>query len=518
MRRRLRSIATACAAVLAAACALGPNYQRPKENIPAAYRFDTAARNDAFADQGWWQLYQDPTLQSLIREALDNNLDVRIAAARVDQAHAILGSTRLQQLPQVSASAEGLRARTSRYQLIPGEPAIGNVFSADGSLSYELDFWGKYRRATEAARAELLASEYSKRDVMAGLVSSVATAYFTLLTLDEELAITQHTVATRQKFVDLTQAQHERGTVSGLDVASAQAQLASAQATVPDLQRLIGITEDQLSVLLGRNPDAIMRASQLKSMTEATVAPVPPAGLPSSLLERRPDLREAEQNLIAANANVGVAKANLFPSITLTAAGGNESSALSQLFSGPARSWSFGASLLQPLLSSQSNLYQLDLANAQKRQALLQYQKSIQMAFQEVSDALIARQKYAEFQVAQQAQVDAQRKANTIALARYRVGYASYFDVINADRDLFTAELSLSAAHLNTVLSLVQLYRAVGGGWQTEQPEKSAPGGTPDVAGVAPAASPGTARTPRAASTSPGADNAPNPGRLSFMP
>jgi multidrug efflux system outer membrane protein len=494
MRRRLHNILTGAAALLAAACALGPNYQRPKEDIPAAYRFDTATANDAFADQGWWQLYQNPTLQSLIREALDNNLDVRIAAARVDQARALLGATRLQQLPQVSASAEALRARTSKYELAPGEPAIGNVFSADGSLSYEVDFWGKYRRATEAARAGLLASQYAKQDVRAGLVSSVATAYFTLLALDEQLTITQRTVGTRQKFVDLTQAQHERGTVSGLDVASAQAQLAVAEANIPDLQRQIGIAEDQLSVLLGRNPQEVVRTGtgELKSMTEATVAPVPPAGLPSSLLERRPDLREAEENLIAANANVGVAKANLFPSIALTAAGGNESSALSQLFSGPARSWSFGANLLQPLLSSQTNLYQVDLANAQKRQALLQYQQSVQTAFQEVSDALIARQKYAELQVAQQAQVDAQRKADSIALGRYRIGYASYFDVINADRDLFTAELSLSTAHLNTELSLVQLYRAVGGGWQTEQSDKSAPPGMPD-AGVTPVASPETA-------------------------
>ena len=199
---------------------------------------------------------------------------MRIAAARVDQARALLGSTRLQQLPQVSASAEAQRARTSRYELIPGEPAISNVFSVDGSLSYELDFWGKYRRATEAARAGLLASEYSKQDVMAGLVSSVATAYFTLLTLDEQLAITQRTVATRQKFVDLTQAQHERGTVSGLDVATAQAQLAIAQANIPDLQRQIGIAEDQLSVLLGRNPDSILRteSSPLKRPTEAAIA------------------------------------------------------------------------------------------------------------------------------------------------------------------------------------------------------------------------------------------------------
>jgi outer membrane protein, multidrug efflux system len=480
------------------ACALGPDYHRPETKIPAAFRFEPTATTDSFADQGWWQIYQDSTLQGLIREALVNNFDVRIAAARIDQARATLGSTRLQQLPQVSIAGDAQRARTSADQRVPGAPPISNVFSADGSLSYEFDFWGKYRRATEAAKAELLASEYSKQDVRAGLVSSVATAYFTLLTLDEQLAITRRTVGTRQKFVDLTQAQHERGTVSGLDVATAQAQLAIAQANIPDLQRQIGIAEDQLSVLLGRNPDQILRPDnrQLKRVTEPAASPVPPAGLPSTLLERRPDLREAEQNLVTANANIGVAKANLFPSITLTTAGGHVSTALSDLFSGPTKAWSVGGGLLQPLLSPQRNLYQLDLADAQKRQALLQYQQSIQTAFREVSDALNARQKYAEFQVAQQAQVDAQRKANTIALARYRVGYSSYFDVINADRDLFTAELSLSAAHLNTLLSLVQLYRAVGGGWQIEQSGKSAPDRTPDTIGVTPDPSSTSARTP----------------------
>ena len=478
MRRALRHGAgAACAVLLAAACTLGPDYQRPEEQIPVSYRFQPDAANDSFADQGWWEVYHDPTLQNLIRQALENNLDVRIAAARIDQARATLGSTRLQQLPQISASAGVQRARSSQEQLLPGAPPISNVFSVDGSLSYEFDFWGKYRRGTEAAKAQLLASEFSRQDVRSALVSSVATAYFTLLTLDEQLAITQHTVETRQKFVDLTQAQHERGTVSGLDVATAQAQLAIAQANIPDLQRQIGISEDQLSVLLGRNPDDVLRteSSQLKRMTEPTTPPVPPAGLPSTLLERRPDLREAEQSLVAANANVGIAKANLFPTISLTAGGGNASTALSDLFTGPTRTWSIGASLLQPLLDAQRNLYQVDLANAEKREAILQYQKNIQTAFQEVSDALIARQKYAEFQVAQQHQVDAQRKANTIALARYRVGYSSYFNVIDADRDLFTAELALSAAHLNTLLSVVQLYRALGGGWQVAAVEDNAP-------------------------------------------
>jgi multidrug efflux system outer membrane protein len=460
-----------------AGCALGPNYRRPETTTPAAYRFEHDATADSVADAGWWLVYQDPVLQSLIREGLANNFDVRIAAARIDQARAALGSAHLQQLPQVSATAGATRQRTSQYELQPGFSPIYNVFSVEGSLSYEIDFWGKYRRATEAARAQLLQSAYAKQDVMAGLVASVATAYFTLQTLDEQLAITHRTVGTRQKFVELTQAQHDRGTVSELDVATAQAQLAVAKANLPDLKRQIGQTEDQLSVLLGHNPDEILRSDGEGAVPSLDHAPppVPAAGLPSSLLERRPDLREAEQNLVAANAQVGVAKANLFPSITLTALGGGISDALSSLFSGPARTWSAGGNLLQPLLNPQRNLYQLDLANAQKRQALLQYQKSVQTAFQEVSDALIARQQDADLQAAQEAQVDAQRRANTIALARYRVGYASYFNVIDADRDLFTAELSLSAARLGTLLSVVQLYRALGGGWQVEQPAAAAP-------------------------------------------
>jgi multidrug efflux system outer membrane protein len=478
--RRAASTLTcvACCASIAA-CALGPNYRRPDTKTPAAYRFEQDAGADSVADAGWWQVYGDPALQSLIRESLANNLDVRIAAARVDQARAALGSARLQQLPQIGVTADATRQRTSVYELPAGTPPVNNAFAVEGTLSYEIDFWGKYRRATEAARAQLLQSAYAKQDVMAGLVSSVATAYFTLQTLDEQLAITRRTLGTRQKFVDLTQAQHDRGTVSQLDVATAQAQLAIAKANLPDLLRQIGQTENQLSVLLGHNPDRILRGDGRAAGAGQPGAgadrpppigrpPVPAAGLPSGLLERRPDLREAEQNLVAANAQVGVAKANLFPSITLTAAGGGVSSALSSLFTGPARAWSVGGELMQPLLNSQRNLYQLDLADAQKRQALLQYQKSVQTAFQEVSDALIARQQDADVQAAQEAQVDAQRRANTIALARYRVGYASYFNVIDADRDLFTAELSLSAARLNTQLSVVQLYRALGGGWQVE--------------------------------------------------
>ncbi len=264
---------------------------------------------------------------------------------------------------------------------------------------------------------------------------------------------------------------------------------------IEGLQRQIGQAEDQLSVLLSHNPDAILRNAdgELKRMAERIPPPVPPAGLPSSLLERRPDVREAEQNLVAANAQVGVARANLYPSISLTAAGGLISTALQDLFTSQAHQWSLGGSLLQPLLDPQRSLYQVELANAQKRAALLQYAKSLQTAFQEVSDALIARQKYAEAQNQQQAEVDAERTADTIALARYRVGYASYFSVIDADRDLFNAELALSGAHLNTLLANVQLYRALGGGWQAPPQRHEArlslahPGGLNGAAGGRPA-------------------------------
>jgi len=467
-----RSLAIACAAgLLLAGCNQGPDYRRPDTKAPPNYRFASDADAASLADEGWWQVYQDPVLQQLIRAALSSNLDLRIAAARVDQARAALGAARLAQLPKVSVAAAGEKAKFSKYQLLPGEPSIGNLYDVEGSVSYEIDFWGKYRRATEAARAQLLQSDFSRQDVMAGLVASVATDYFTLQSLDQQLQITNRTVATRQKFVDLTSAQHDRGTVSELDVATAQAQLAIAEANLPELQRQIGITEDQLSVLLGHNPEAILRQplpASAPADANAMPVPVPAAGLPSSLLERRPDLRAAEQNLVAANAQVGVAKANLFPTITLTGAGGVASTALSSLFSGPARLWSFGGNALQPLIDPQRNLYQLELADAQKRQALLQYQQSVQGAFQEVSDALIARQQYAEVLKQEQAWVTAQRTAESIALARYRVGYASYFDVIDSDRDLFSAELSLAAAHLNTLLAGVQLYRALGGGWQTE--------------------------------------------------
>lgn len=461
------AVAGFAAGLALAGCALGPDYARPATEVPAANRFtpDAAATGGSFGDLAWWQVYGDPVLQGLIADAVRNNLDVRIALARIEQARAALGSARLQQLPTIGIDGGETRKQTSDYQRLPNQPRVSDSVDAEATLSWEIDLWGRLRRLSEAARADLLASEYARRGVLVELVSNVATGYFNLVSFDEQLAITRRTVETRRKFVELTRAQHDRGVVSGLDVATAEAQLATAEANIPELERQAATTEDALSVLLGRNPGPITRvAGRLPA-----AAPVPPAGLPSSLLDRRPDVLQSEAALVAANARVGAAKAALFPSISLTGLFGFVSPELSNLFTNRAETWSIGGNLVAPILDPQRNLYQLDLADARKREALLSYRKTLQGAFQEVADALVSRQKYAESQAAQQRQVDAQRKANDIALARYRIGFSSYFDVVNADRDLFNAELQLSSASRNSLLAVVQLYRALGGGWDADR-------------------------------------------------
>lgn len=470
----VRMAVAAAASVLLASCALGPDYARPDVKAPDAFRHqaDTAVK-DSYGDLGWWQVYDDPALQALLSAALANNLDVRIAAARVEQARDALGSARLAQLPQVSASAAQSRAKTSTYLVPSTVPRERDTDSVSLGASWEIDLWGRLRRASEAAKADLLSAGYARDGVMVGLVGDVANAYFSLLSLDEQLDITRRTVATREKFVELTHARHDRGVVSGLDVATAEAQLATARANIPDLERQIAQAEDALSILLGGYPAPVRRGS----VGAQPAAPVPSAGLSSTLLERRPDIRQAEAALVAANARVGVAKAALFPTLSLTGALGSQSTALDGLFTGPAQVWSAGGSLLLPLLDAQRNLYQLDLADARKQEAILQYQKTIQGAFRDVSDALVARSKSAEFEQAQLEQVSALRRADEIALARYRIGFSSYFDVINAERDLFTAELALSAARRNTRLASVQLYRALGGGWQAEPQATAKPAG-----------------------------------------
>jgi multidrug efflux system outer membrane protein len=471
---------TLALALLLTACAVGPDYHRPALDVPAQYR-DVAPRaadqvtNAAAAslgDSDWGELYTDPNLQTLLASAIQSNYDVKIAVARIDEARAVLGSTRLTYLPQVSVDAGVGRAETSDYARVPGAPRINNEEQLQVQASYQLDLWGQLRRMNEAARANLLASQYAQRVVRVTLVATVAAAYFDLISLDSQLEITRRTVGTRDKFVELTHAQREGGYVTDLDVATAEAQLAAARANIPDLERQIAHTEDQISILVGANPGPVIRTRHGEAVPEAP--PRPPPGLPARLLERRPDVSQAEQALVAANAEIGVAKAALFPNITLTGYDGSLSVPLGHLFTAPAAEWSAGVSLVQPLLSAQSNLYQVELANARKREALYQYQKTVQAAFQDVADALVDYQKYGEFEREVASQVDALRRAREIALARYRIGYASYFDVINADRDLFTAELQVAQAFSNNLNALVHLYSALGGGWQ-ERPMDAPP-------------------------------------------
>ena len=462
---RLKRLGTLCLlAALLSACALGPDYERPTLEVPAQFRLDTVgAVPQSFGDLNWWEVYRDPVLVKLIDSAVKNNLDVRVAVARVDQARASLGATGYQLLPEVSAGGTLGKQRVSAYQSSSGDRNIDSA-SVSADLSWELDFWGRIRRTREAARAQLLSSEATRQAVLVSLVADVATQYFTLLALDEQLEITRATLDSRRAFVDLTQAQFDRGTVSGLDVATAQAQQAIARANVPTLERRIAQTENQLSLLLGGNPGDITRSPR-----EVALQPLPPelpAGLPSSLLERRPDLREAEQTLVAANAQIGIAKAALFPTISITGSYGSLSTDMSKLFTGAAENWSAGVNLLQPLLDADRNLYQVDYADAGRRVALLSYEKTVRTAFREVADSLIGRRKSAEYEAAQVALVSAQTSAHEIALARYKVGYSSYFDVINADRDLFDAKLALSQARLDTLAASVQLYQALGGGWR----------------------------------------------------
>lgn len=458
------------AALLAAGCAVGPDYHRPPLEVPTEYRGVDASpsaaadKSTSMGDSGWWEIYPEPALQSLLATALKNNYDVKIAVARIDEARAQLGATRLNYLPQVSVDAGAARSRTSVYALVPGAAPTHNEAQVQILASYQIDLWGQLRRMNEAARANLLASRFGAQAVRSTLVATVANAYFELISLDSQLEITRRTVVAREKFVELTQAQHDRGYTTGLDVASAEADLAAARASVPDFERQIAQTEDEISVLLGTHPGPVTRAHYGEAVPQAP--PRPPPGLPAQLLERRPDVAQAEQALVAANAEIGVAKAALFPNISLTGSGGSLSVPFGNLFTAPAAEWSAGVGLVQPLISVQANLYQVQLADARKREALYEYEKTVQGAFQDVADALVGYEKFGEQEREEANQVNALRRAREIAVARYKIGYASYFDVIQADRDLFTAELALAQAYENNLSAFVHLYSALGGGWQ----------------------------------------------------
>ena len=452
--------------LLSAGCAVGPNYKRPSTDVPGMYRGTTpqdAAQPTAesLGEQKWWQVFQDKQLQDLIHTALQQNYDVRIAATRILQAQAQLGITRADQFPTISGGAQAVNERSPRTKNFRQFETSAN--QVDLSLAWELDFWGRYRRATESARATLLATEWAREAVTNTLVSDVATAYFQLRSLDLQLEISRRTLASRRDSLQLTQTLANGGATSMLDVRQAEQLVFTAAETIPDLERQIEQQENFLSTLLGNNPGPIARGM---SLTDQPHAPDVPAGLPSSLLERRPDIREAEAELIAANAQIGVAKAAYFPQINLTADAGYQSSALTSLFTGPAGLWSFGGSLVQPIFSGGRIRSNVRFTEARQQEALLTYQQTIQQAFRGVSDSLVEYHKDREFREYQQQLALSAQDAAQLSEMRYRGGAASYLEVLTNETNYFNAELGLAQAQANELVALVQIYQNLGGGWQ----------------------------------------------------
>jgi len=466
-------------------CAVGPNYRRPKVDVPGAYRGappqevqkpqQDASKQEpsrtespsqaslSFGDQKWWEVFQDPQLQELIRTALQNNYDVRIAATRILEAQAQLGITRADQLPTISAGADAVNERVPKQKPINQEyETSANAVGA--SMVWELDFWGKYRRATEAARANLLATEWAQRAVTNTLVSNVAASYFQLRAFDLQLEISRRTLGSRRESLQLTQSLSDGGVGTMLDVRQAEQLVAVAAENIPDLERRIQQEENFISTLLGNNPGPIARGMRL---TEQPHLPEVPAGIPSRLLERRPDIRAAEAQLMAANAQIGVAKAAYFPQVTLTANSGFQSSALTSLFTGPAGLWNFGGSLAQPIFAGGRIKSGVRLSEARQKEMVLTYQQTIQQAFRGVSDSLIGYQKNREFRQHQEELVLAAQDAARLSELRYRGGASNYLEVLTNETNAFDAELGLAQARLNELVSLVEIYRSLGGGWDS---------------------------------------------------
>jgi multidrug efflux system outer membrane protein len=458
-------MAAILASSLIGGCMVGPNYHRPAVQPPTAYRDlsenpQVQAQTASYADLPWWQVFQDPQLQELIRAALKQNYDLQLATERINAGRAELAVTRSNLFPQVQGSGNFQGGKESNFQ------TKFNFLTLTADAAFQLDFFGKLRRATEAARAQLLATEDARQTVILTLVSDVASDYFALLQLDLQLQITRNTVAAQDASVKLTNLRVEHGVATKLDVLQAQQVLDSANAQIPDLERQIAQEENAISILLGNYPQAVTRG---RPLVEQPLPPEVPPGMPSSLLERRPDIREAEQILVAANAEIGVAKAQFFPQISLTGSGGGafgRSSAFSGLMSSQLGTWSYGAQVSQPIFTGGALRGNLRLAESQHQQALIAYRQAIQHAFGDVSDAVIGYQKFHQVRVRQEDTVADLQESVRLSNMRYKGGTTTYLEVLDGQRSLFAAELTLAGARGTEYQSLVQLYRALGGGWQ----------------------------------------------------
>jgi multidrug efflux system outer membrane protein len=456
-----------------AGCLLGPDYQRPPLSLPAQFRGAEppapGLEAPSLANLAWFQLFQDEALQGLLDIALRQNYDVRLAVARVLEAQAQLGITRSFLFPQLDANGTVSHDRISQEGFLTPPPGQneGNTFFLGLSLSYELDLWGRLRRDTESARAQLLASEWAQRAVLVTVVADVANAYFSLRGLDQNLDIARRTFASRQKSLDLTQARKDEGLATRLDVRQAENLLYTAAARIPDLERQITQTENLLRFLLAQPPGDVRRGLAL---TAQPLPPAVPAGLPSALLERRPDIRQAEEGLVAANAQIGAAKALYFPAFSLTGLLGLESSDLKDFATASARTYSLGVGILQPIFNA-GRIRSINAATAARYlQTLAQYEQAIQTAFREVSDALVGYQKTREQRVQQALLVEALADSAELARTRFLEGIDNYLQVLDAERQLFDAEQELTRVQTLEVLSIVQLYKALGGGWEQEPP------------------------------------------------
>ena len=446
-------------------CMMGPNYQRPAVDTPQTWRFEEKEAKD-LANTAWWEQFNDPVLNDLIQTALRENKDIKIAAARVEEFIGRYGFTRAALFPQIGAGGGYGRQRISELTgPSPLEDTGGNPTFNSSQLflnaAWEIDLWGKLRRSTEAARAELLSTDEARRTVILTLVSSVATTYIDLRDLDKQLEIAKQTVKSREDSYDLFQKRFQGGVISELELSQVKSEYEQALSTVPQFEKNIAQVENFLSTLLGRNPGQIARGKTVDQLT----LPAVPAGLPSDILVNRPDIRQAEQNLIAANANIGVAKSLYFPTISLTGLFGGASNDLDDLFKGPAKTWSWAVPAAMPIFTGGAISGQVRATEAIQQQALLRYQQSIQTAFREVEDALINQKKSREQISAQGRQVESLRNYARIARLRYDNGYTSYIEVLDAERSLFNAELEYTRTQGVLFLSFVNLYKSMGGGW-----------------------------------------------------
>lgn len=462
MKKVLRRLPLLMIAALAAACTMGPDYRRPEVPVPEGYRA-SAVPGSSFANLDWWELFDDPELTALIEDALVNNRQLAIAMARIEEARATLGFARAEQYPYLGGQAGASRGNTLAGQNEPG--SISEQFILAANLSYEVDLWGKLRRSTEAARAALLATVEARNVVTITLISDVASLYLLLLDLDMRMEIARRTVGTREDSLGIIQARFDKGIVPLIDVNQAEIELGDALAESAQLERRRGQAENALSVLLGRNPGPISRTGE---GVESTMdLPDIPAGLPSELLERRPDIRRASQELAAQTARIGVAEALRFPSLSLTGSLGLASDDLSGFLSSDNKVWGISANLFGPILDAGRNKARVEAEIARTEQLISNYQLTVLTAFREVEDALIEIRTFRAEAEAREAQMVAARSAAMLSRARYDGGVTSYLEVLESERSLFRTELLASATRREQVVAVVSLYKALGGGWPT---------------------------------------------------